>query len=36
VLVRQEDLAAAKQVLAEIKKDGGEIDWSQIDVGQPE
>src|SRR5690606_30598656 len=36
VLVRHEDLAAAKQVLADLKDDGSDIDWSQVDVGQPE
>ncbi len=36
VLVRHEDLAAAKQVLKRLQDDGSDIDWSQVDVGQPE
>jgi len=36
VLVRHEDLSAAKQVLADLKDIGSDIDWSQVDVGQPE
>jgi hypothetical protein len=36
ILVRRADLERAKQTLAEICKDEGNIDWSKIDVGQPE
>ncbi len=36
VLVRREDLARAQQTLAEIEQDQTEIDWSQVDVGEPE
>ena len=36
ILVRSSDLDEAERALAEIRKDEGEIDWSQIDVGQPE
>ena len=28
--------ATAKQVLANLKDDGSDIDWSQVDVGEPE
>ena len=36
VLVRAADLERAQQALAEIEKDEGTIDWSQVDVGEPE
>ena len=36
VLVRRADLERAERALAEIEKDEGEIDWSKIDVGEPE
>ncbi len=36
VLVRHEDLEAARRILAELKDDGSDIDWSQVDVGEPE
>ena len=36
VIVRHLDLERAKDVLAEIKQDRPEIDWSQVDVGDPE
>ena len=36
ILVRRSDLDEAKRALAEIQRDEGEIDWSKIDVGQPE
>lgn len=36
VIVRQEDLDRAKEVLAEIEKEQTDIDWSQVDVGEPE
>lgn len=36
VIVRHSDLAQAKHELAEIKIEIAEIDWSKVDVGQPE
>jgi hypothetical protein len=36
ILVRSADLEQAQQALAEIQKDEGDIDWSKVDVGQPE
>jgi hypothetical protein len=36
VLVRRSDLDRAKSALAEIQADEGDIDWSTIDVGEPE
>ncbi len=36
IVVRSADLDQAKQMLAEIKKDQAEIDWTQVDVGKPE
>ncbi len=36
IVVKQQDLAAAKQALKEIGEDNAEIDWSQVDVGEPE
>jgi hypothetical protein len=36
ILVRQSDLDRAKQALAEIQADQGAVDWSQVDVGEPE
>jgi len=36
VLVRRSDLDRAKLALAEIREDRGKIDWSAIDVGEPE
>ena len=36
ILVRRSDLDRAKLALAEIRQDQGKIDWSTIDVGQPE
>lgn len=35
ILVRKNELAAAREVLADIRSDE-EIDWSQVDVGDPE
>jgi hypothetical protein len=32
ILVKQADLDRAKQALAEILKEQGEIDWSKVDV----
>jgi hypothetical protein len=36
ILVRRSDLDRAKRALAEIRQDEGKIDWSSIDVGEPE
>jgi hypothetical protein len=36
VLVRRADLDRANRALAEILQDKGNIDWSSIDVGEPE
>lgn len=36
VLVRQQDLVAAQRVLAELQQHGGDVDWSQVDVGDPQ
>ena len=34
--VRGEDLERAQSVLAEFRKGGDDVDWSQVDVGDPE
>ncbi len=36
VLVAEDDLPAAHEVLAEVKRGDDTIDWSQVDVGEPE
>lgn len=36
VLVRPEDLDRAREAFAHLKDEQGEIDWSQVDVGQAE
>ena len=36
VIVRRADLVQAKRTLAEIKEDQANIDWSQVDVGEPD
>ncbi len=36
VIVRRQDLPQAQKVLAEIKKAPSDVDWSQVDVGDPE
>ena len=36
VVVRCADLEQAKLTLVEIEKDQAEIDWSQVDVGEPD
>jgi hypothetical protein len=36
VLVAEDNLAAAKAVLEEVRSGDDDIDWSQVDVGQPE
>ena len=36
LLVRQEDVNRARQILDELKSEVPGIDWENIDVGQPE
>jgi hypothetical protein len=36
ILVRSADLEPARRALAEIRADDEVIDWSKVDVGQPE
>ncbi len=36
VMVTQEDLPVAQNTLAKLKAETAEIDWSQVDVGEPE
>ena len=36
ILVAEEDLARAQSVLAEFHDENDHIDWSQVDVGEPE
>jgi hypothetical protein len=36
ILVRRSDLDRAQSALAEIQRDEGRVDWSEVDVGQPE
>ncbi|MEM9351640.1 MAG: DUF2007 domain-containing protein [Planctomycetota bacterium] len=36
VLVPSKQLDAAKRLLAEIKTSGAQVDWSQVDLGEPD
>jgi hypothetical protein len=36
VLVSEADLAAAKEILEEVHRGDESVDWSQVDVGEPE
>lgn len=36
ILVAQEDLERAQEVIKEGQDDEEDVDWSQVDVGQPE
>ena len=36
IIVRSEDLARATAALEEISKNTSDVDWSQVDVGEPE
>ena len=36
VYVAEHDLARAQEALDEIQAENDHIDWSQVDVGQPE
>jgi hypothetical protein len=35
VIVAEDDLPRAKQILAELKSHGAGVDWSQVDVDEP-
>jgi hypothetical protein len=35
-MVAEEDLERAMEVLERVKQENSEIDWSQVDVGEPE
>jgi hypothetical protein len=36
ILVAEEDLPRAKEVFAQVQEENDHIDWSQVDVGEPE
>ena len=36
ILVAEEDLSRAKEVFAQVQEENDHIDWSQVDVGDPE
>jgi hypothetical protein len=36
IMVAEQDLARAKEVLADVQRDNDHIDWSQVDVGRPD
>jgi hypothetical protein len=36
ILVRAENLSDGKQILGELRGQLSDVDWSQIDVGEPE
>ena len=36
IIVDVNDLERAKEVLEQVKQDNAHIDWSQVDVGEPE
>ena len=36
VMVLENDLPRAKEILAELRKHGADIDWSKVDVDEPE
>ena len=36
MVVLEDDLPRAKQILADLKAHGAGIDWSQVDVDDPE
>jgi pheromone shutdown protein TraB len=36
VLVAERDLSAAQEILLRVRRESAAIDWSQIDVGEPE
>ena len=36
ILVAEKDLARAQTILDQLRQENDEIDWSQVDVGEPE
>lgn len=36
IIVKHEDLGRAREALAEIGEENSDINWSQVDVGEPE
>ena len=36
IMVAEQDLERAKEVLADVQRENDHIDWSQVDVGPPE
>jgi hypothetical protein len=36
ILVAEEDLPRAQEVFAQVQQQNDHIDWSQVDVGEPE
>ena len=36
ILVAEDDLPQAQSVLDDVRRDNDHIDWSQVDVGEPE
>jgi hypothetical protein len=36
VLVGEQDLPQAKEILARVQQENAHLDWSQVDVGEPE
>jgi hypothetical protein len=36
IMVAERDLVKAQEVLAKVQEENDHIDWSQVDVGQPE
>jgi len=36
IMVAEQDLAKAQEVLAKVQEENDQIDWSQVDVGQPD
>ena len=36
ILVAEDDLQRAKEILQEVGEDTTDVDWSQVDVGEPE
>ena len=36
IMVGEDDLPRAKEIFEEVQRENDHIDWSQVDVGQPE
>jgi hypothetical protein len=36
IIVAEEDLQRAKQIFEQVQRENDHIDWSQIDVGEPD